>query len=361
MAADTLPAFPVYELKDAVPAERFNVIASTVGRKLGSLLQSATKSSKGLQVQPILGFLTSYLRDVARHKLTQISAESGSLRVEIFSDSERAIRKSTLHLVCSLASHRHALPAALLIDLAVAYSPQNSNTLRTIFHDVLSDSTRATDFTSTVVPAFSSALIPKHPDMIELREAAHTLLCVMSCGEEVVNLFAKESSFIKALVGCYQTILPQLATSLGGIHPTGPRPSFEAAWLETKCDILDSYIILLHSLTSRSPERALEIVFEVIEVPHKQLSSESPTPFLNMRMSDDLNRVEDLVAMFKGSIPADDARLQVLATQLSPITSKSDIGILSFLPPAKLPSIPTPVSTPVPLTDKGKGKQNTNV
>lgn len=357
MATDTLPAFPIYELKDAVPAERFNVIASNVAWKLGSVLHSATKSSKGLQAQTLIDFLTSYLSDVARHKLAQTSAESNTSRVETLSESERAIRKSTLHLVGSLATHQPALPASLLVDLAVAYFPSNTGTLRAIFRNVLSDPARAAEFTSTVIPALSSALLPKHPDTTELREVAHTLLCVINCGDEVVNLFAQEPSFIKNLGGCYQVTLPHLASLLGGIRPTGPRATFERVWLETKLDLLDSYSTLLHSLLLKSPDHAMETASLMLEVPNK-LSPESSTPFLDMSLSDDLNRVEDLAAMLKGAVPAEDARLALLASQLRPITSKRDIGILAFLPPpAKLTAIPAAV----PRTDKGKGKETIDV
>ncbi|KAG9088540.1 hypothetical protein FS749_002074, partial [Ceratobasidium sp. UAMH 11750] len=349
MATDTLPAFPVYELKGSVPLERFEVIANKVARKLASVTQR-TRSNKPVAMQPLIEFLSSYLGDTARQKLAQIS--TGAPHDSSLSDSERAIRKYTLHLVHSLTSHQQPLPATLLVDLAVSYFPHNSSVLCEIFHNVLSIPTQASEFTSSVIPAFAAALLPKHPDVIEIREVAHALLCITRCGEEVVGLLTQESSFIKALAECYQTLLPKLANSLGGIHPRGKNSTYEITWVETKADILDCYDTIIRTL-AKSPktvDRALEIVFQVFEVPHK--ASAASVAFFESSLNNDLNRVAGLGSLFKDAVPPDDARLEVMNAQLGPITSSTDLGVFALLP---VRTREAPVATA--RVDKGKGKE----
>jgi activating signal cointegrator complex subunit 2 len=354
MATDTLPALHIHQIKDSVPTEIFETITSTVAQKLAFVLRSATKSSKPLEAQPLAHFLSSYLSDVARQKLAQISTSLNKPYIDTLSDSERAIRKHTMHLIRSLASHQQPIPAALIVDLAVSYLPNNTNALREIFRNVLSVPAQASEFASSVVPAFTSALLPKHPDVIELREVAHVLLCIASCGDEVVGLFVQNSSFVKALVECYQNLLPKLANSLGGIHLKGERSTYETTWVETKADLLDSYDVIIRTLikSSKSVDRALEIIFQVFEV------SKDPSPnstlFLDTSLNDDLNRLADLASLFKDVVPSDDPRLEVMSAQLAPITSKTDLGVLALLP---VSARPAPVVAPIPRTDKGKGKQ----
>ncbi|KAG9104488.1 hypothetical protein FRC06_001869 [Ceratobasidium sp. 370] len=349
MAADTLPAFPVYELKGSVPLERFEVIANKVAQKLAFVIHR-TRSSNPAAVQPLVGFLSSYLGDTARQKLARIS--TGASYNSSLSGSEHAIRKYTLHLIHLLASQQQPLPATLLVDLAVSYSPQNSSILCEIFRNVLSIPTQAAEFTSSVISAFTAALLPKHPDVIELREVAHALLCITRCGEEAVGLFAQESSFIKALAECYQTLLPKLANSLGGIRPRGKNSTYEITWVETKADLLDCYDTIIRTL-AKSPknvERALEIVFQVFEVPHK--ASTSSVVFFETSLNDDLNRVAGLDSLFKDVVPPDDARLEVMNAQLGPITSSTDLGVFALLP-TRTPEPPVATAR----VDKGKGKE----
>ncbi|KAG9124049.1 hypothetical protein FRC07_013061, partial [Ceratobasidium sp. 392] len=350
MATDILPAFPVHELKESVPLERFELVTSKVAQKLAFILETRTRSSKSASVQPLIGFLSSYLGDTARQKLAQIS--TGALYDSKLLDSERAIRTHTLHLIRLLASQQQPLPTALLIDLAVSYSPQNSSILHEIFGHVLSIPAQASEFTSLVIPALTAALLSKHPDVIELREVAHTLLCLLSCGEEVIGLFAQDSSFVRALAECYQSLLPKLANSLGGIHLQGETSTYETTWVGTKGDLLDSYDTVVRAL-ARSPknvERALEVVFQVFEVPHK--SSTNSVAFFETSLNDDLNRVTGLASIFKDAVATDDARLEVMNAQLSPIASNTDLGVFVLLPVLirKAPVATTRI-------DKGKGKE----
>ncbi|KAG8691902.1 hypothetical protein FRC11_005695 [Ceratobasidium sp. 423] len=349
--ADTLPIFPIHELKDSVPHERYDTITRQVAQKLESVLEAAT-SSKDVQAQSLVGFLSSYLSDVARQVLIQTSTRSGSLYIDLLSDSERVIRKCTLRLVCLMASQQADLPVTLLIDLAVTYCPLNTTSLREIFDQSLSVAPWASQFESIVIPAFISALAPKHPDVIELREIAYTLRCLTSCGERIVGLFAQQQPFVKALAECYQTVLPNLVESLGGIHIGGDRESYELTCLEAKVDLLESYHNVIRTLaTPQTVDLALQIVFQAFEDPVPPVAS--LVLFLNTGLNDDLNRVVSIVDLFKGVLSADDPRLEVMTAQLGPITSKSDLGALSILP--------VPVSNaPAPSThariDKGKGK-----
>ncbi|CAE6475753.1 unnamed protein product [Rhizoctonia solani] len=346
---DTLPIFPIHELKDSVPYERYVLITHQVAHKLGSILESAT-SSKGLQTQSLVGFLSSYLSDVARQVLVQSSTRSGSLYTDSLSESERVIRKCTLRIISLIASQQADLPVTLLIDLAIVYFPLNNTSLQNIFNQLLSVSPRASEFESTVIPAFTSALVPKHPDVIELREIAYTLRCITSCGNRVKSLFAQQQSFVKALAECYQTVLPNLIQSLGGIHLQGNRESYELTCMEAKVDLLESYHNIIRTLASpQTVDLALQVVFQVFEVSVPSVSS--PVPFLHTGLNDDLNRVVGIVNLCGGVLSSDDPRLEVITAQLGPTATKSDLGALSILP--------APVSNkPLPPTriDKGKGK-----
>ncbi|KAG8770365.1 hypothetical protein FRC12_004309 [Ceratobasidium sp. 428] len=349
MATDVLPAFPVYELKASVPLKRFEVVTDTVAQKLASVLRARTQSNQPAPAQPLIGFLSSYLSDTARQKLSQISI--GTSSNDNISDSERAIRNHTLDLTRLLASQQQPLPVALLVDLAVSYSQHNCTILREIFAHALSIPAQASEFTSFVISAFTTALLPKHPDIIELREVAHALLCVVSCGEEAAGLFA-QGSFIKALAESYQNHLPKLANSLGGIHLQANNSTYETTWVETKADLLDSYDTIIRTLAKspRNVDRALETIFQVFDVPHK--SSASSLSFFNTSLNDDLNRVAGLVELFKDTVPADDARLEVLNAQLNPIALSIDLGIFALLP-VRTHEVPVAL----PQLDKGKGKE----
>ncbi|KAJ1310858.1 hypothetical protein OPQ81_009376 [Rhizoctonia solani] len=349
--ADILPIFPIHELKDSVPHERFDTITHQVARKLGSILEAAT-GPKGLQTQSLVGFLSSYLSDVARQVLIQTSTRPGSLYIDLLSDSERVIRKCTLRLVSLIASRQADLPITLLIDLAVAYYPLNKTTLREIFDQSLSVAPRASEFESTVIPAFISALAPKHPDVIELREIAHTLRCLTSCGNRVAVLFSQQQLFVKALGECYQIVLPNLIESLGGIHLRGDRESYESICIETKADLLESYHNIIRMLsTPQTVDLALQVVFQVFEISAPPAASS--VLFLNTRLNDDLNRVVGIVDLLRSALSADDLRLEGITAQLSPIISKSDLGALSILP---VPVTDTPPSPTRTRLDKGKGK-----
>ncbi|KAL5640746.1 hypothetical protein ACGC1H_001287 [Rhizoctonia solani] len=355
-SVDTLPIFPIYELKDSVPHEKYDAITHQVARKLGSILEAAA-SSKGLQTQSLVGFLSSYLSDVARQVLTQTSTRPGLLYTDSLSDSERVIRKCTLRIVGLIASQQADLPIALLVDLAVAYCALNKHFLREIFDQHLSVAPRASEFESTVIPAFTSALAPKHPDVIELREVAYTLRCLTNCGSRVAGFFAQQQSFIRALAECYQVVLPSLVESLGGIHLQGDRESYELTCIEAKVDLLESYHNILRTIaTSQTVDLALQVVFQVFEVSVPPVSS--PILFLNTGLNDDLSRVVGIVELYRGVLPADDPRLEVLAAQLGPITSKSDLGALSVLPTPISNTLTSPIRTRI---DKGKGKLPTTV
>ncbi|CAE6444749.1 unnamed protein product [Rhizoctonia solani] len=348
---DTLPIFPIHELKDSIPHERYNIITHHVAQKLGVILDAAT-SPKGLQAQSLVGFLSSYLGDVARQVLAQTSAQPGSIYTGLLSDPERMIRKYTLRLIGLMASHQADLSVTLLVDLAVAYHPLNNKYLQKIFDQSLSIAPRASEFESTVIPAFTSALVPKHPDVIELREVAYTLRCLTSCGSRVVSLFARHQSFVRSLSECYQTVLPKLVESLGGIHLRGDREPYELTCIEAKVDLLEAYHNIIRTLTtSQTVDLALQVAFQVFEAPGP--SALDPVPFLNTGMNDDLNRVVGLIDLFKGALPAEDLRLEVMTAQLSPITSRFDLGALGILPTpvGNAPSSPTRTRI-----DKGKGK-----
>ncbi|CAE7075941.1 unnamed protein product, partial [Rhizoctonia solani] len=350
-AVDTLPIFPIHELKDSVPHERYKYVTQQVARKLVSILDTAT-SSKGLQVQPLVGFLSSYLGDVARQVLVQTSTRPDSLYIDSLSNSERVIRKCVLRIINLIASQQADLPVTLLIDLAVAYYPLNQTSLRQIFNQLLSVAPRASGFESIVIPAFTSALAPKHPDVIELREIAHTLKCLTSCGDTIAGLFAQQQPFVRALAECYQIVLPNLAESLGGIHLQGDREPYELTCIEAKVDILESYHNIIRVLAaSKNMDLALQIMFQVSEVSIPPVSN--PVLFLNTGLNNDLNSMVDIVDLCKGVVSPDDPRLEVITAQLGPTTSKSDVGVPSILP---LPVSDVPTRARI---DKGKGKLNT--
>ncbi|CCO27827.1 hypothetical protein BN14_01815 [Rhizoctonia solani AG-1 IB] len=356
---DTLPIFPIHELKDSVPQERYNAITHQVAQKLGAILDAVT-GSKSLQPQSLASFLSSYLGDVARQVLTQTSTRPGSIYTELLSDPERVIRRCALRLVDLMASQQADLPVALLIDLAVAYCPLNNRSLCGIFDQLLSIAPRASEFESTVIPAFTSALAPKHPDVIELREVAYTLKCLTSCGSRVASLFAQQQSFVRSLAECYQIVLPKLVESLGGIHLQSNREPYELTCVEAKVDLLESYHNIICTLvTAQTLELALQVVFQVFEVSVPSVSN--PVPFLNTGLNDDLNRVVGVINLFGDALSADDMRLEVMTAQLAPISSRADLG--AHL--GALSILPTPVSdTPPPPTcariDKGKGKSTTS-
>ncbi|QRV76460.1 hypothetical protein RhiJN_04475 [Ceratobasidium sp. AG-Ba] len=345
MSVETLPPFPAYELKQAVLLERFNTISTKVAQKLASIIQVPT-----LEAQPLTGFLSSYLGDSARQRLAQISA--GNTQNEDLSSSERAIRKYTLYLVRLLASQQQTLPTALLVDLAVSYSDTKPAVLHEIFKSVLSIPAQASEFESTVIAAFKAALLPKHPDVIELREVAHAFLSLVRCGAEVIGLFASDQTFIRALAECYQALLPKLANSLGGIHLQGERSAYETIWAETKADLLDSYNEIIRSLVGspQSADRAFEVIFQVFEVPNN--ASAKSVAFFESSLNDDLNRVAGLTNLFKETVAGDDPRLELMNAQLAPIPSSIDPGVFALLPEPV-----SQVSVPPPRIDKGKGKE----
>ncbi|CAE6446410.1 unnamed protein product [Rhizoctonia solani] len=349
--ADTLPIFPIHELKESVPHERYDTITRQVAQKLGSILEAAT-SSKDVEAQSLVGFLSSYLSDVARQVLVQTSTQPGSPYIDLLSDSERVIRKCTLRLVGLMASRQADLSVTLLIDLAVAYCPLNTTSLREIFDQLLSVAPRASEFESTVIPAFISALAPKHPDVIELREIAYVLRCLTGCGDRVVGLFAQQQSFVKALAECYQTVLPNLVELLGGIHIRGDRESYELTCMEAKLDLLESYHSVVRTLaTPQTVDLALQVVFQVFEVSAPPVAS--PVLFLNTGLNEDLNRVVSIVEVFRSVLSADDPRLEVVTAQFGTISSKSDLGALSILPVSLSNAPPPPAHNRI---DKGKGK-----
>ncbi|KAH7344420.1 hypothetical protein B0J17DRAFT_635370 [Rhizoctonia solani] len=350
-AVDTLPIFPIHQLKDSVPHERYDAITQQVAEKLGSILEAIT-SPEGLQAQSLIGFLSSYLSDVARQVLVQTSTRPDSPYVGSLSDSEHVIRKSILRIVSLIASQQADLPVTLLIDLAVAYYPRNKSSLREIFDQSLSIAPRVSEVESTIIPAFISALAPKHPDVIELREIAYTLRCLTSCGNRVTTLFAQQQPFVRTLVKCYQVVLPNLVESLGGIHLQGDRESYESTCIEAKVDLLESYHNILRTLTtSQNVDLALQVVFQAFEVSVPQVAN--PISFLNTGLNQDLDRVVGIVEFFKKVLSADDLRLEVLTAQLGPIASKFDLGALSVLPTPVSSTPPPPAQTRI---DKGKGK-----
>ncbi|KAB5593868.1 hypothetical protein CTheo_2720 [Ceratobasidium theobromae] len=355
--ANSLPIFPIHELKNSIPRAKYDNITRNVACKLLSILESATKSNKGPQAQILTCFLSSYLSDVARQVLVRTSTGVASSYVDLFSDSERIIRKCILRLVSLLASQQADLPVALLVDLAVAYYPSNKTVVLDIFNKTLSVAPQASRFSSGVLSALVSALSPNLPNIAELREVAHTLLCLSSCGNEAISLLARNPSFVKAMVECYQIVLPKLLESHGGIHLEGGRSPSEALCMDAKVDLLESYYNIVYTLakSTQDADLAFQIIFQASEVPNQPTTTS--IPFFNTSINDDLNRVVNLTILFDGSVLPDDPRLEVIKSQLDPTPLKPDIGALAVLP---TPTRKTPVTATTARIDKGKSKQ-TNI
>lgn len=371
MAVLTLPTYPSSRTRASLSPSQLATLNSRIS---GALAQFLPLPASKRDTSSAISFISAYAKDHGQALLESLiwdSEHDRRAQVEKLSSTEKSLRQRVLKLAQQLTVE---LDLQNVIDLCVVFGPTNPKSMRSLLDTAVAGSSRfSSQIDTDAVSAFTALLSNTSQGLYGVRKIAHVLFTFLKpAPAEILRPFARSKHLIMSLANAYEGGLSSLARSYGGFASGTDRTldDWERVFLETKVDLLDTTHVLLRTLLADAKsassgvalEAAFEVVFALLENPRTRAEPETPTPFLNQTLLEDMQNSFDFAKLAREATrAAGDGRTDLLDASLReldlPASGQDKAGALKLLirSSGAPPDIDARGRGPS-VVDKGKGR-----
>ncbi|KLO09861.1 hypothetical protein SCHPADRAFT_943333 [Schizopora paradoxa] len=278
-------------------------------------------------------FVSSYARDGTLVRLQDvIFSESPDEQDHEPSTVDKEIRSLCMALAERLVSSGEvaAFNVQDMLDIAVVYGRRNASRVRQLFAGLLKANTGLLDdIKHTAIPSFAHILVATTSGMHAIRKGLFCIENFVRCAPpEILQCFYQSNDLVLALAKCYDERLASIASSYGVIRiDVSDEPDSTAhLWLVSKIACMETFHVIFRQILrdmKENPrtagERAIEVVFSLLEHTQNVSSSSGTPPFLNLPFLAGYQIEYDLSFTLQSALhdaQVDDPRLDVIDTTL---------------------------------------------